>query len=79
MNLRLFKSEYSKEACTPAPEAYWIRTLRMTVCRLTQLDEAFQQPPYGEMAEWSKAVDSKSTEGLALPRVRIPVSPPYCI
>ena len=32
---------------------------------------------YGEMAEWTKAVDSKSTEGVRPPRVRIPLSPPY--
>jgi hypothetical protein len=31
---------------------------------------------YGEMAEWSKAADSKSVEPLAVPRVRIPISPP---
>ena len=32
--------------------------------------------PYGEVAEWSNAADSKSVEGLALPGVRIPPSPP---
>ena len=30
----------------------------------------------GEVAEWTKAVDSKSTDGIRRPRVRIPPSPP---
>lgn len=29
------------------------------------------------MAEWSKAADSKSVVPLAVPRVRIPISPPF--
>ena len=31
----------------------------------------------GEVAEWSKAVDSKSIVRLRVPGVRIPPSPPY--
>ncbi len=31
----------------------------------------------GEMAEWSKAVDSKSTVGVTSPGVRLPLSPPF--
>ena len=33
----------------------------------------------GEMAEWSKALDSKSSIGGSLSRVRIPISPPIVI
>jgi hypothetical protein len=29
------------------------------------------------MAEWSKAAALKAVEGATLPRVRIPVSPPF--
>ncbi len=38
-----------------------VGTVRMITSRLTQSDEAFQLPSYGEMAEWSKALDSKSS------------------
>ncbi len=50
-NKRLFKSEYSKEAEAAVPEAYWNRTLRIPLPRVTKPDEVFQQPPHGEMAE----------------------------
>ena len=35
--------------------------------------------PFPILAEWSKAVDSKSTERLAVPRVRISTSPPMIL
>ena len=39
----------------------------------------YDQESFGEVAEWSKAVDSKSTERLkGAPWVRIPPSPPVC-
>ena len=31
------------------------------------------------MAEWLKALDSKSSVRVSVPGVRIPVSPPHCI
>ena len=31
----------------------------------------------GEVPEWSNGAVSKTVEGASLPRVRIPVSPPY--
>ena len=33
----------------------------------------------GEMAEWLKAVDSKSIVRFRVPGVRIPLSPPSCL
>jgi hypothetical protein len=36
-----------------------------------------KQLKYGEMAEWLKATVLKTVVGATLPRVRIPVSPPF--
>ena len=48
----------------------------LETCRKRRSSES--SPPYhGEMAEWSKAVDSKSIVRSCVPGVRIPLSPPF--
>ena len=40
-------------------------------------DRALNRPKTGEVAEWSNAAVLKTVERESVPRVRIPVSPPF--
>ena len=53
---------------------------RATVCGTVgrRFESSWAYHIQGEMAEWSKAVDSKSTVPARGPWVRIPLSPPAC-
>ena len=57
------------------------RKISKQACNLmpTKLNAAQDDRRYGEVPEWSNGAVSKTVEPVRVPRVRIPVSPPWGI